>query len=310
MKHAIVFFAAAILTAAGSVNYSYDSAGRLIKVDYGNGSVVNYTYDKAGNLLSRSSTGTSSGGPVITSVITAYGGTDIAQNTWIVIKGTNLVPATTPATGVIWDSAPEFASGNLPTVLQGIGVTVNNKPAFVYFYCSALTNPACSSDQINALTPLDSTIGQAPVVVTNGTTASAPFSANEKAIAPSFLLVSTDGYIVATHTDYSLIGPTSLFPGATTPAKVNETFAAYAVGFGLPNGALSNGSASQSGSLPALPVCKIGSNNAGVAFAGLVSPGLYQINITVPAGTSSGDNPITCTYNGSSTPSGDLITVQ
>jgi YD repeat-containing protein len=35
------------------VRYSYDSAGRLTSVDYGNGAVVRYEYDAAGNLLRR-----------------------------------------------------------------------------------------------------------------------------------------------------------------------------------------------------------------------------------------------------------------
>jgi uncharacterized protein (TIGR03437 family) len=46
-----------------------------------------------------------------------------------------------------------------------------------------------------------------------------------------------------------------------------------------------------------------------LSFAGLISPGLYQFNITVPA-AASGDNPIGCAYNGVSTPSGEMITVQ
>ena len=38
---------------AGTVVYSYDDAGRLTGVDYGNGNTIVYTYDNAGNLLSR-----------------------------------------------------------------------------------------------------------------------------------------------------------------------------------------------------------------------------------------------------------------
>src|SRR2546423_110573 len=37
----------------GSIKYSYDDAGRLTSVDYGNGKTIAYTYDNAGNLLSR-----------------------------------------------------------------------------------------------------------------------------------------------------------------------------------------------------------------------------------------------------------------
>ncbi len=308
MIRALLFLAAAGLCTA-AVTYSYDSAGRLIKVDYGNGSVVNYTYDKSGNLLSRAATNGSSG-PTITSVTTAFAGTDIAQNTYIVIKGSNLVPATTPASGVIWSDAPEFASGRMPTVLKGIGVTVNHQPAFVYFYCSAATDPACAQDQINALTPLDSTTGSVPVVVTNNGTASDPFTVNMKPVAPSFLLFSSAGYVAATHVNGSLLGPTTLYPGASTPAKPNEIVVVYGVGWGMPSGPLTNGSANQSGALPANPVCTIGGNNAAVGFAGLIGPGLYQFNLTIPSGTPNGDAPIRCTYNGASSPAGDLITVQ
>jgi YD repeat-containing protein len=147
-----------ILPLAAAVNYTYDAAGRLVKVDYGNGSTISYTYDKAGNLLSRSVKASS--GPAISSVTVANGGTDIAQDTWIVIKGSNLVPAATPAAGVIWSDAPDFASGKLPTQLSGVSVTVNGKAAFIYFYCSAATSSICSADQINVLTPLDATLGQ------------------------------------------------------------------------------------------------------------------------------------------------------
>ncbi len=34
---------------AGTTTYKYDAKGRLIEVDYPNGTVVTYTYDAAGN---------------------------------------------------------------------------------------------------------------------------------------------------------------------------------------------------------------------------------------------------------------------
>ncbi|HEY3743567.1 MAG TPA: RHS repeat domain-containing protein [Bryobacteraceae bacterium] len=42
--------------AAASVGYTYDSAGRLTKIDYGTQGAIVYTYDNAGNLLSRTVT--------------------------------------------------------------------------------------------------------------------------------------------------------------------------------------------------------------------------------------------------------------
>src|ERR1035437_476328 len=139
----------------------------------------------------------------ITSVTTAYAGAVIAQDDFIVIKGANLVPANTPATGAIWSTAPSFASGLMPTQLGGVSVNVNNKPAFVYFYCSAATDPARLQDQLNILTPLDNATGPVPGVVTSGAVSSPQFTANMQPVAPSLLLASTAGYVVATHANSS-----------------------------------------------------------------------------------------------------------
>jgi uncharacterized protein (TIGR03437 family) len=319
MKEALSFLLAATLALAANVNYTYDAAGRLIKVDYGNGSIVNYTYDKAGNLLTRLVQSASSG-PLITSITVANGGAAIAQNTFIVIKGSNLVPANTPATGAIWNTAPSFASGLMPTQLNGVSVTVDNKSAFVYFYCSALTDPACTQDQLNILTPLDTATGPVPVVVTNPAASSPPFMVNLNAVAPAFLLFGATQYIAATHLNNTgcaasglvdcYVGPTSLYPGDSIPAKPGEAIVLYAVGFGLPSTALVNGSAIQTGALPTNPVCQMGGNPVTVSFAGLAGAGLYQLNIVVPGSAANGDNLFSCTYGGSATPAGALITVQ
>jgi subtilase family serine protease len=132
-------------------------------------------------------------GPEIVSVSTAYGGSGIAQNTYIVIKGENMVPSSTSTNGMIWSSAPSFASDLMPTQLGGVSVTVNNKPAFVYFYCSAATDPGCVVDQLNVLTPLDNTTGPVPIVVTNGSVSTPAFTATMQGVAPSFLLFSAAG---------------------------------------------------------------------------------------------------------------------
>jgi YD repeat-containing protein len=44
---------AAATAQSRSINYTYDAAGRLTQVDYGNGTRITYTYDNAGNLLRR-----------------------------------------------------------------------------------------------------------------------------------------------------------------------------------------------------------------------------------------------------------------
>jgi uncharacterized protein (TIGR03437 family) len=266
---------------------------------------ITFTLTGAGKI-----TQAAQGAPAITSVTTANGGAVIAQNTFIVIKGTNLVPANTPAGGVIWSSAPSFANGLMPTQLGSVSVTVNNKPAFVYFYCSAATDSACSQDQLNILTPLDNATGPVAVVVSSGTVSIPAFTANMQAVAPSFLLFDTVGHVAATHAAGSLLGSTTLYPGSSTPAQPGETIVLYAVGFGSPATPLVNGSSSQSGSLTVLPVCQVGGAAAALAFAGVVSPGLYQLNLTIPTAATNGDNAVVCTYSGSATPAGNLITVQ
>ena len=48
-----VLFSVATAARADVVNYAYDDAGRLARVDYPSGASIMYTYDNAGNLLSR-----------------------------------------------------------------------------------------------------------------------------------------------------------------------------------------------------------------------------------------------------------------
>jgi hypothetical protein len=123
-------------------------------------------------------TTSAAGAPSITQVKTAFGLPQVAFNTWLQINGTNLVPADTPSAGVDWSNAPEFANGKMPTQLGPISVIINGSPGFVYWYCSAATNPNCTSgDQINVLAPLLSLSNEGPtlVVVNNNGVPSGPF---------------------------------------------------------------------------------------------------------------------------------------
>ncbi|HEY6344906.1 MAG TPA: SMP-30/gluconolactonase/LRE family protein [Bryobacteraceae bacterium] len=240
--------------------------------------------------------------PLITSVDTAGGFPDIAQNAWIQIRGANLAPSSVGA-GITWSSAPEFALGMMPTQLSGVSVKVNGNPAFIYYV---------SATQINVLTPLDSTLGPVQIVVTNGSNSSAPFTATLRAAAPSFLLFGATQYDAAIHISGALLGPVSLsVPGYSfTPAQKGETVSLYATGFGLPVTALVDGSSSQGGALPSLPTVLIGGLQATVEYAGVTNPGLYQLNVTVPANAVSGDNSLTVSYSGLTSPLGILLAVQ
>ncbi len=127
--------------------------------------------------------------------------------------------------------------------------------------------------------------------------------------APSFFVFNGGPYVTAEHADGSFLGPTTLYPKLTTPAKPGETVLLFANGFGQTTVPVVSGSSAQSGTLPTMPVVKIGGVTATVLFTGLTFPGEFQMNVTVPASLADGDHPITATYNGATTQAGVLITI-
>jgi uncharacterized protein (TIGR03437 family) len=219
----------------------------------------------------------------------------IAPNTWVEIKGANLAPAGDTR---IW-LASDFVKSQMPTQLDGVSATVNGKSAYVYYI---------SPTQVNILTPPDAVSGTTQVQVNNNG-AVATCAAPTQTISPSFFIFP-GGYVAATHVSGALIGPTTLYPGSTTPAKPGETVVLYANGFGPTSVPVVSGSVTQSGILSPLPVVKIGGTAAAVQFAGLTAVGEFQFNVVVPLSIPDGDQPITATYNGVTTQPGTLITIQ
>lgn len=241
--------------------------------------------------------GTSPGGPTITLVANAEGeAPTIAPNTWVEIKGSNLAPAGDTR---IW-LASDFVNNQMPTQLDHVSVTVNGKPAYVYYI---------SPTQVNILTPPDAISGLVQVQLTNNG-ANAASAVQAQPISPSFFNINGGSYVLAVHADYSVIGPASLAPGVTTPAKPGETIVLYGNGFGPSTTPVVSGSTTQGGTLSPLPVIQIGGLGALVQYAGLVMPGVFQINVTVPPATPDGNNTITATYNGLTTSSNVLLAVQ
>lgn len=249
----------------------------------------------------------SSTAPTITYIVTtSSGATEISQNAWIEVHGTNLANVTET-----WSNS-NFSNG-LPTTLGNVSATVDSKPAAIYYV---------STTQVNILAPLDSATGSVPVQLNtpNGTTSVA--TTTEVQTAPAFLVFDVSGHVAAQHLpSYALLGPPSLDqPGYTfTPASPGETVTIYTTGFGQTNPAFTNqltntGLANADPfplSLPTpWPTVTIGNLPATVSFAGLVGPGLYQINLTIPSSAPAGDLPILAMYNGTSTQSTAVITVQ
>jgi uncharacterized protein (TIGR03437 family) len=258
---------------------------------------------------------TTNPGPVITQVKTIYGAPQVALNTWLEIHGHNLVPANTAASGVDWSNAPEFANGMMPTQLGPVGVGFGGGmlPGYIYWYCSAQTNPNCADDQINVLAPASLSLNDSapvPITVLNNGAPIARTVSFRNGYSPAFLSFDTKGHIAARHLDSSLMAPSGLYPGLSTPAKAGETISLYGTGFGPVPGGIVEGSATQSGNLSTAGLsCWVSGLNA-QAVGALVSPGLYQINLTIPKGAPSGDNPVVCIYNFNPTFPGALIAVQ
>jgi uncharacterized protein (TIGR03437 family) len=234
--------------------------------------------------------------PAISHVANAGGAIPaIAPNSWGEIDGINLAPAGDSRS---WKTS-DFVNNQMPTELDGVSVSVNEKAAYVSYI---------SPNQINILTPPEAITGPVTVRVAINGIVSAAFAAQGQTASPAFFTFG-GAYVAATHADYSYIGPTTLYPGTTTPAKPGETILLYGNGFGATATVITAGSPSQSGSLTKLPTVQIGGVPASVQFGGLISPGLFQFNVVVPPKTPDGDQAISATYNGYSTQSGTLLTV-
>jgi uncharacterized protein (TIGR03437 family) len=223
--------------------------------------------------------------------------TTVQPGSWISIYGNNLAAATT-----VWN-------GDFPLSLGGTSVTINSKPAYLWFV---------SPTQINLQAPTDTATGTVSVVVTTSAgSASAPVTLGR--YAPSFCLLNakypaaivlTPGSLGNSGGEYDIIGPTGAFFYPARPVKAGETLILYGVGFGPTNPAVPAGQAF-SGAAPSVtpPQMTIGGVPASVSFAGLVEAGLFQFNVIVP-NAGSGDQPLQATVGGMTTPTNVFITLQ
>jgi uncharacterized protein (TIGR03437 family) len=220
--------------------------------------------------------------PTITDVVNgANFQPGIEAGSWVTIKGTNLAN-TDP--GRTW-RADEIVNNNLPTSLDNVSVTINNKPAYVYFI---------SPTQINVQAPSDSATGSVSVVVKNNGAASAAFPAQMNAYSPAFFQYG-DGtpYVIATRfPDNALIAnpATAAFPAVA--AKAGDIVILWATGFGAtspdtPAGIVVAGAPA----VATAPTVTVGGVNAPLVTSAVLSPGsvgLYQIAIQLPANVPKG----------------------
>jgi uncharacterized protein (TIGR03437 family) len=306
---------------------TYDSAGdtvtlcQIMNVDAPINALIQISNMQTGSVsqVVTDYTCTSTATPVITSVdsASAYGGyAYFASGSWLEIKGTNLVVpsdarlllAKNPGQ---WTSN-DFSGVNAPTTLDGVSVSINGKPAYVWYL---------STGQLNVQAPEDTATGNVAITVTNCKATSSLTMFARRALAPGFLAPSNytangTQYMVATFASdgaYVLNTTTGASFGLNSrPAKPGDLIIAYGVGFGdVTPSVLPGVIVGQSNALVNPVTVSFGSTPATLSYAGLAGSfvGLYEFYITVPSGLANGDYQINVTQNGTTVPQTVYLTV-
>jgi len=265
----------------GPVGLAVDPAGNLNIADYANRRIRRVSPPALPALLTTDF-----------AVPSFLGKTGFSSNTYLEIHGTNLAQ-----TSRTW-AGGDFNGANAPTTLDGVSVTVNGKPAFIYYV---------SPEQININTPDDTTVGAVAIQVKNALGSSGVAMVNRARISPALqghpqFFIGGKQYVVALTPDFlTFIGRPNMLAGvAFAPAKPGSTISLYALGCGPTNPPTAAGVVAAQGAPLALPFeLRIGGVPANVTFAGLVagSIGLYQLNVVVP-NVAAGDQPIELTVDG------------
>lgn len=240
-------------------------------------------------------------GPAIAAVVNgaSFAGA-FTSGSWITITGAQLA-----ATTRSWQES-DFVAGKLPTELDGVRVIVNNKAAYPAFV---------SPGQINALAPDDDFEGDVEIRVRNTLGESAPLLATKRALAPALFTYQAGDttFAAARAADGTLIGPGGVLPGVTTrPARPGEVITLYATGCGAtvpPTPADSVVTAPAP--LAMMPTVEIGVDVAEVEYAGVVAPGLCQINVALPVSlTMTGELSLTLNFGEESALNQPLLLVR
>jgi uncharacterized protein (TIGR03437 family) len=201
-------------------------------------------------------------------------GQPVAPGSLVSIYGSNLSTAT-----VSGDTVP------LSNLINNTSVTFNGISAPLLFVSAGQINAQLPWELLNP----DATSGTANIVVTNGSSSSAPVTVQLTQIAPGiYSIPSGAGYAVAVNNaDSSLAAPVGAIPGVFShPANVGDAIILYANGLGpltVPDadGAASNDMLRYTATVPTL---LLGGVQANVFFAGLAPqfPGVNQVNFFVP----------------------------
>ena len=221
--------------------------------------------------------------------------TTIQPGSWASIYGTNLATGTT-----LWNS-------DFPTKLGGTTVTINGRPAYLWYV---------SPGQINFQAPDDSATGTVPVVVSIPT-GSAGSTVTLEPFGPSWLVQADGKHVTAIVLTPGLPGNSGSgwdVIGPARPVKAGETLVVYGVGFGptlsaVLAGRVFSGSTATANAV-SVTIGGVAVPQANVKFSGVVEAGLYQLNIVMPSNLGSGDKAIVATVGGAQSQTNILLSVQ
>jgi uncharacterized protein (TIGR03437 family) len=279
----------------GSQNFSAvglatDSAGNVFAADYINRRILRLS-------------STVQTPPVIGAVVNGATFTSgIQSGSWASVMGTNLSTATRAWRG------DEIVNGQLPRSLDGVTVSVDGQLAAICFI---------SPGQINFQVPDVAKTGSVNVVVANSKGTSSPAAAEVRRAAPGLFVFEPGGgkypaaVIARPDGGVDYLGPAGLYGTAlaSRPALPGESIELFGTGFGPSSPAVPAGQTFPSPTpLTDQVVARIGAATATVTYAGIVSPGLVQINVVIPA-VGAGEQALSLTVGGTPVQSGLVIAV-
>jgi uncharacterized protein (TIGR03437 family) len=253
-------------------------------------------------------------GPVFDLVANAASAAASAtKGAWISIFGTALAAGT-----ATWDNA--IVGSKLPTSLAGVQVSVgaipNSTPSGAGTTAQAYL-AYVSPTQINALLPQSFSLrNDSSTVVTithDGLTAWGVITIAPNAPGWFTYPIGLQSFVAAVFAnETTLVAPAGAIAGAASrPAKAGDIIALYATGLSAlpncPDGVLLTQVCLISGTQPTVT---LGGVAATVLFAGMTSPGLFQINVQVPSGVPTGTQAVVLNASGSTTQAKAVLSFQ
>ena len=237
--------------------------------------------------------------PTVTGIVNAATGEPvITAGGWASVFGNNFLWSSTSITRP-W-LPTDFVNGNLPLQLNDISVRFNGVPTYIAYI---------SPNQINILIPDEPTIGVVALQEQGQLDQSNIILVNKVALAPG-LFTFTPRYPTAVHLDGTYCAPAGLLTGIpTTPARPGEIVVLYGTGFGQSNPKIDFSKLFTVSAPIAQTVTATVGGTAAKVDGYLVSPGVYQFNLTVPPDAAAGDAAVILSVAGSKTQAGLSLAV-